>query len=331
VAVLVTGGAGYIGSHTVARLVELGRDVVVLDDLSTGHRAAVPDAELVVGDAGDADLVTSLVRRHRIDTVVHFAAWKSVEASVRDPGGYFAANVSTSVALLRAAAAAGVGSLVFSSTCAVYGDPEELPVTEDAALGPSNPYGESKLLVERMLPWFEAGTGLRSITLRYFNAAGAALDGSNGESWDEATNLVPVVLRVAAGRDPSVRVFGTDYGTRDGTAVRDYVHVLDVAEAHVRAVDHLAAGGPSLVLNVGTGRGSSVREILDRARAVTGRAIPSQDAPRRPGDIPAVWAATDRAAQAIDWQARYGIDEILESAWRWHSMHPAGHRDAGPS
>ncbi|MCJ7710001.1 MAG: NAD-dependent epimerase/dehydratase family protein, partial [Chloroflexi bacterium] len=215
------------------------------------------------------------------------------------------------------------------STCAVYGNPDRLPVDEDAALGPSSPYGESKLQVERMLPWFNAGTGLRSIALRYFNAAGAALDGSNGESWDKATNLVPVVLRVAAGQAPAVHVFGTDYRTHDGTAVRDYVHVLDVAEAHVRAVDHLAAGGPSLVLNIGTGQGTSVREILDRARSVTGRAIPSIDAPRRPGDIPEVWAATGRSAHSIGWRARYGIDEILESAWRWHTTHPAGHRDPG--
>lgn len=330
-AVLVTGGAGYIGSHTVARLVELGRDVVVLDDMSTGHQEAVRSAELVVGSAGDPDLVSRLIRERRIDAIMHFAAWKSVEASVHDPGGYFAANVSTSVALLRAAAAAGVSSLVFSSTCAVYGNPDRLPVDEDAELGPSNPYGESKLLVERMLPWFSAGTGLRSVALRYFNAAGAALDGSNGESWDEATNLIPVVLRVAAGQAPAVQVFGTDYPTRDGTAVRDYIHVLDVAEAHIQALDHLATGGPSLVLNIGTGRGTSVLEILDRARSVTGCTIPFEDAPRRPGDIPEVWAATGRAAQAIGWRARYGINEILESAWRWHTTHPAGHRDPAPA
>jgi UDP-glucose-4-epimerase GalE len=326
VTVLVTGGAGYIGSHTVARLAELGRDVIALDDLSSGHREAVRDAELIVGDAGDGDLVTQVIRDHGVDSIVHFAAWKSVEASVSDPAGYFAANVSTSIALLRSAAAAGVRSVVFSSTCAVYGSPERLPVDEDAPVRPASPYGESKLLVERMLPWLDGGAGVRSVVLRYFNAAGAALDGSNGEAWDEAANLVPVVLRAAAGLAPAVQVFGTDYPTPDGTAIRDYVHVLDVADAHVRALDHLAAGGPSLVLNIGTGRGTSVREILDVARRVTERPIPSEDASRRPGDVPAVWAATDRAERTIGWRARLGIPEILESAWRWHTSHPTGHR-----
>jgi UDP-glucose 4-epimerase len=325
VRVLVTGGAGYIGSHTVGVLLGAGHDVVVLDTLAHGHPAAVPDAELVVGDAGDRNLVRDLLEKRKIEAVVHFAGRKSVSESIEDPGGYFEANVGASLALLGAMADRGVSQLVFSSTCAVYGTPDTLPVDESSRLQPENPYGESKLLVERMAPWFEAAHGVRTVSLRYFNAAGAALDGSNGEDWDHAENLVPVVLQVAAGRRARVDVYGTDYPTPDGTAIRDYVHVLDLADAHVRALHHLARGGDSATINLGTGHGASVREVIDAAMAATGRPIESRDAPRRPGDPAAIWADARAAGALLDWTPRYDLDAIVASAWAWHESHPDGH------
>jgi UDP-glucose 4-epimerase len=325
VRVLVTGGAGYIGSHTVAVLRARGDDVVVLDTLEHGHPAAIPGAELVVGDAGDRGLVADLLGARRIEAVIHFAARKSVVESISDPGGYFEANVAGSLALMRAMGDAGVQRLVLSSTCAVYGTPDALPVDEASALRPENPYGESKLLVERMAPWFAGPSGLRTVALRYFNAAGAALDGSNGEDWDRAENLVPVVLQVAAGRRAAVDVYGTDYPTPDGTAIRDYVHVLDLADAHARAIDHLSGGGGTATLNLGSGRGASVGEVVDAARAVTGRAIETRDAPRRPGDPAAIWADGRAAREILGWAPRFDLEAIVTSAWAWHQRHPDGY------
>ncbi len=324
---LVTGGAGYIGGQTARRLAADGHDVVVLDDLGRGHREAAAGLPLVVGDIRDQSLVTAVLRDHRIDAVIHFAAYKSVEESVADPGAYFDDNVGGTLAVLRAMATAGTRSIVFSSSCAVYGPPDALPVDEEARLAPMNPYGESKLLSERLLPWFEAAHGIRYAILRYFNAAGAALDGSSGEDWRDAPNLIPVVLSVAAGRRPEVTVNGTDHPTPDGSAIRDYIHVLDLADAHARAVDVVAAGGRSLTVNVGTGQGASVLEVLEAARRITGRPIPSIEGPRRPGDPPAIWADTRRAGTILGWRARFGLDEIIASAWRWHTAHPDGYGD----
>jgi UDP-glucose 4-epimerase len=323
--VLVTGGAGYIGSHTVARLQSAGHDVVVLDTLAHGHPAAVPGTPLVIGDAGDRALVRDLLEAHRVDAVIHFAARKSVVESIADPGGYFEANVGGSLALLQAMVDAGVRRLVFSSTCAVYGTPDGLPVREDSPLRPENPYGESKLLVERMAAWFDGAHGIRTASLRYFNAAGATLDGSNGEDWRRAENLVPVVMQVAARRSPAVDVYGTDYATPDGTAIRDYVHVLDLADVHARALDHLADGGDSLTVNVGTGHGASVLEVVDVARAVTGESIPVREAPRRAGDPAAIWADGRLAREALSWEPQHDLESIVSSAWRWHTKHPDGH------
>ncbi len=323
--VLVTGGAGYIGSHTVAALRVAGHDPVVLDTLEHGHPSAIPGVPLVVGDAGDRALVLELVEARRIDAVIHFAAQKSVAASIADPGAYFAANVTGSLELMRALVDSGLSRLVISSTCAVYGTPDDLPVRESSPLRPENPYGESKLMVERMAPWFELAHGLRTVALRYFNAAGAALDGTNGEDWRLAESLIPVVLQAAAGRREAVDIYGTDYPTPDGTAIRDYVHVLDLADAHVRALDHLARDGDSITLNLGTGRGASVAEVIAAAREATGRAIEAREAPRRSGDPAAIWADGQRARDVLGWTPGHDLASIVSSAWTWHEHHPDGH------
>ena len=318
--VLVTGGAGYIGSHTVRRLRQRGDDVVVLDNLEFGHRDAVSDTTLVVGDVGDYDLVADLVSRHRIDSVVHFAAYKAAGESIENPGRYFMNNVAGTARLLEAAYRNGAERFVFSSTCAVYGTPDATPVSEEAPIRPESPYGESKSLVERMLRWYDLSLGMRSVSLRYFNAAGAAMDGSLGEDWSASLNLVPLAMKALLGASAPLRVFGTDYPTPDGTAIRDYIHVDDLADAHLRALDYLAGGGRSEVLNLGTGVGSSVREVLAAAERAAGRPVPAVDAPRRPGDPVALWADCSRAGAVLDWTARYGLDEIVTSAWKWHSL-----------
>jgi UDP-glucose-4-epimerase GalE len=322
--VLVTGGAGYIGSHTVRQLRQRGDDVIVLDSLELGHREAVADAPLVVGDIGDYDLVAETVSRYRIESVVHFAAYKAAGESFENPGRYFINNVGGTARLLDAAYRHGVKSFVFSSSCAVYGTPAETPVGEDAPIHPESPYGESKSLVERMLHWYDVALGMRSVSLRYFNAAGAAMDGSLGEDWSVTLNLVPLAMKALLGHSPPLQVFGTDYPTPDGTAIRDYIHVDDLADAHLRALDYLAGGGATRELNLGTGVGSSVRQVLSAAEQAAGRPVPSEDAPRRPGDPVALWADNTRAREVLGWKARYGLDDIVASAWQWHSMMSGG-------
>jgi UDP-glucose-4-epimerase GalE len=325
--ILVTGGAGYIGSHTARLLAERGREVVAVDSLERGHRAAVGDLPLAVADVSDRAALAELIDAHRVDSVVHFAAYKAAGESMEHPGRYFHNNVGATAALLDTVAAAGIERFVFSSSAAVYGTPESLPVTEDAPVRPESPYGESKAMVETMLAWLGRLTPLRSVSLRYFNAAGAWPDGSLGEDWSLTTNLVPVVMKSLLGRRPPLEIFGTDYPTPDGTAVRDYVHVLDLAEAHVAALDHLEAGGESSVVNLGTGVGSSVRQVLAAAEAAAGREVPTVLAERRPGDPVAVYADNRRAAELLGWRPRFGLDDILASAWAWHSTHPDGHGD----
>jgi UDP-glucose-4-epimerase GalE len=327
--ILVTGGAGYIGSLTAQHLADAGHGVVVFDDLSNGHPSAVGGLPLVVGDVGDVDRVAAAIDEHAIDAVVHFAALKSVEESVTDPGGYFDNNVGGTLGVLRAMARTGVRRLVFSSSCAVYGTPDASPVDETATIRPMNPYGESKAVSERLLPWFDAAHGIRSAALRYFNAAGAAEDGSRGEDWSEAPNLVPVVLKTAAGRRPIVRIFGTDHPTPDGSAIRDYIHVLDLAAAHRCALEAIDARDASLTVNVGTGVGASVLEVLEAARRITGRDIPTEAAPRREGDPSAIWADTTQAGASLGWRATRSLDDIIRSAWGWHTAHPDGYRDDG--
>ncbi len=324
--ILVTGGAGYIGSATVRRLLGGPHVPIVLDTLERGHRAAVPGARLVVGDVRDVPLVRSLLVEEDIEAVIHFAALKSVEESVRDPIAYLGTNLGGTLALLDAMAGTDARLVVFSSTCAVYGNPTGLPVAEEAPVAPENPYGASKWLAEEALRWAAEG-GIRTLSLRYFNAAGADAAGVHGEDWTAATNLVPVVLRVALGREERVRVFGTDYPTADGTAIRDYTHVDDLADAHLRALDALVAGDPGGVVNLGTGRGASVREVVELAREVTGRPIPTVDAPRRPGDPAAVWADASLARGRLGWTARLGLRAILETAWAWHTRHPDGYAE----
>jgi UDP-glucose-4-epimerase GalE len=317
--VLVTGGAGYIGAHTVRALTGRGYEVVVLDSLEYGKRTTVGDVPLVVGDVADEGLVAAVVRQHGVDSCIHFAAYKAAGESMEQPGRYFANNVAGTNRLLMALQRSGVGTFVFSSTCAVYGTPDQLPVTEATPVHPESPYGESKLLVERILAWFETCHGTRSMRLRYFNAAGASADASIGEDWTMTLNLVPLAMKALLGARPPLQVFGTDYPTRDGTAIRDYIHVEDLADAHVLALEHLTGGGGSATLNLGTGTGSTVREVLDAAGRAAGRPVPAEDVARRPGDPAAIWADTSRAAELLGWRATRTLDEVVSSAWAWHS------------
>jgi UDP-glucose 4-epimerase len=324
--VLVTGGAGYIGSVVVDRLLARGCRVVVLDDLSTGHREAVAEgATFVQGGIGDRGAVESLLAREPVDAIVHLAAFALVAESVADPEKYRTNNVAAARVLLDAAVGAGVRRFVFSSSCAVYGRPQRTPIAEDAPLAPVNPYGETKLEFERVLGAGAARSGVAAVSLRYFNAAGATE--RRGEDHAPETHLIPNVLAVALGLRPSVDVFGADYPTPDGTAVRDYVHVDDLADAHVRALDVPVDGTGAVALNLGTGSGQSVRQVVAAARRVTGHPIPTADRPRRSGDPPALVAAAQRAASVLGWRPRRSsLEEILASAWRWHRAHPRGYR-----
>jgi UDP-glucose 4-epimerase len=323
--VLVTGGAGYIGSHTVRQLRARGDSVVVLDTLELGHRAAIGNTPLVVGSTHDQTLVREVVGDHKIEAVIHFAAYKAVGESMTAPGKYFENNVTGTLGLLQAVRQEGVQHFVFSSTAAVYGTPKKVPVAEHDLLHPENPYGESKLMVEQMLRWFDVCHNLRSVSLRYFNAAGAVEDGRIGEDPRRAQNLVPLVMKAATGRAPAVQIYGTDYPTPDGTCIRDYVHVLDLADAHLRALDYLRAGGKTDVFNLGTGKGASVLEVLTAARRISGVEIPSENVARRPGDPVAVFADNTRARELLGWQPKLGLEDIIASAWKWHSAHPDGY------
>ena len=324
--VLVTGGAGYIGSHTVKVLRERGDQVVVLDTLEHGHRAAIGKTPLIIGSTHDQGLVKEVILDRKIEAVIHFAAYKAAGESMTAPAKYFDNNVNGTLRLLQAVRQEGVKYFVFSSTAALYGTPKTLPVRETDELRPENPYGESKLMVEQMLRWFDACHGLRSIALRYFNAAGAAPDGRMGEDPRRAANLVPLVMNAATGRAPHVKVFGTDYPTPDGSAIRDYIHVMDLAEAHARALDYLREKDRTDVFNLGTGQGASVLEVLNAARRITGINIPAEHVERRPGDPVAVFADNTKAKTLLGWQPRYGLEDIISSAWKWSSSHPDGYK-----
>ena len=317
-ATLVTGGAGYIGAHTVRALRAAGREVVVLDSLELSTADTVIDAELVVGDIADSDLVEQICRDHAIDTVVHFAAYKNVGESMVDPAKYFHNNVDNTVHLLDGIHRGGVDRIVFSSSCSVYGTPERVPVDETQAVAPESVYAETKAIVERVLHWYGEVHGLRSVSLRYFNAAGASFDARIGEDWTHALNLIPVAIRSLLTNGNPLSVYGSDYPTPDGTCIRDYIHVDDLAAAHLAAIDYLAAGGGTTTVNVGTGVGSSIKQVLDAIEAVAGRPVPHDYVDRRAGDPVTSYADTSTAEKVLGWQSRYGLTEIVESAYRWH-------------
>jgi UDP-glucose-4-epimerase GalE len=316
--VLVTGGAGYIGSHTVRALRAAGRDVVVLDSLELGRADAVIDAPLIVGDITDHDLVTAICQEHGVDQVVHFAAYKSVGESMEQPAKYWRNNVAGTVELIEACLEADVRDVVFSSSCSVYGTPEVVPVSETESIKPESVYAETKAMIERVLSWYEVTHGLRSVSLRYFNAAGASFDNRIGEDWTYSINLIPLAMKALLLGDRRLQVFGDDYDTPDGTCIRDYIHVDDLADAHLKALDHLADGGSTTAVNVGTGVGSSVLDVIRATERISGRAVPYDIVDRRPGDPVATFADPSFAETTLGWRARFGLDEIIETAYAWH-------------
>ena len=326
--IFVTGGAGYVGSHCARHLAAHGHEVAVYDNLVYGHRAAVPaDIRFVEGDLGDAAALTAALTAGRFDAVMHFAAFTYVGESVEQPLKYYRNNVANTLTLLKACQHAGVSRFVFSSSCATYGEPGQVPIIEATPRNPINPYGRSKLIVEWMLEDSAAAWGLGSCALRYFNACGAASDGSIGEDHDPETHLIPIVLQVALGQREKVTIFGRDYDTPDGTCIRDYIHVEDLATAHRLAIEAIQPG-VALALNVGTGVGNSVRAIIDAAGRVTGRRIAAEEGARRPGDPPRLVADARRIRAALGWEPAYTkIEDIVASAWRWHESHPNGFGD----
>jgi UDP-arabinose 4-epimerase len=321
--VLVTGGAGYIGSHTARLLAEQGMETVVYDNLSKGRREAVQWGPLVVGDLADSALLTATIRKHKIEAVVHFAAFIAVGESMEDPGMYFRNNIAGSLNLLECMQATGAGTIVFSSTAAVYGDPVCVPLTEEHPRAPVSPYGDSKLLIEKALHWYGVCHGLRWAALRYFNACGAHPDASIGEVHDPETHLIPNALRAALGKRSHLDVYGNDYPTPDGTAIRDYIHVLDLGQAHIRALDYLGQGGASGAFNLGTGQGSSVREVIEAVERITGKPVPLRQCPRRAGDPPELVADAALAFRTLGWRPVCSdMDMIVETAYRWEAGRP---------
>ena len=322
--ILVTGGAGYVGSHAARLLNQSGHEVWVYDNLSQGHREAAIPGRLIVGELLDRKRLAELLREKRIEAVMHFAASALVGESVTNPAKYYQNNLVASLSLLDAMRDAGVSRIVFSSTTATYGAPRVVPITEDEPQQPINPYGFTKLAIERALSDYASAYGLAVAALRYFNAAGASPDGDLGEDHDPETHLIPLVLQVALGQREKIFIFGDDYPTPDGTCIRDYVHVDDLATAHLAALERLEPG-QMMRLNLGTGRGHSVREVVDTCRRVTGHPIPAEVSERRPGDPPELVADASRAFQQLQWQPRYAdLETIVETAWRWHASHPRG-------
>jgi UDP-glucose-4-epimerase GalE len=325
--VLVTGGAGYIGSHAAKALRRAGHRVVIYDNFSAGHRGAALGAPVIEGDIGDVDAVRRAIRESGASAVMHFAAWLSVPDSVRDPSGYYRNNVGGTLATLEAMAAEGCQQFVFSSTCAVYGEPVKTPLDETHPNAPINAYGQTKLAVEHALPHFERAYGIRSIRLRYFNAAGADPEGELGEDHAPEIHVIPRALDAAA-NGGTIDIFGEDYPTPDGTCLRDYIHVADLADAHLKALARLSRGGESATYNVGTERPSSVKDVIASVERVTGKPVTRRSAPRRPGDPAVLYASAQRIRQDLGWTPQYAeLDTIVNDAWRWHSAHPRGFGD----
>ena len=327
--IAVLGGAGYIGSHTVAQLVKAGEDVVVIDSLITGHRAAInPAARFYQGDVRDREFLRSVFKQEKIDGIIHFAASSIVPESMADPLKYFDNNTYGMIALLEVMNEFDIKQIVFSSTAATYGEPKQVPIKETDPQVPTNPYGESKLAMEKIMHWSDVAYGVKFVALRYFNVAGAMPDGSIGEDHHPETHLIPIILQVAAGTRDGLQIFGDDYDTPDGTNVRDYVHVVDLADAHILALNYLRAGHESTAFNLGSATGFSNLEILKSAREVTGKAIPAEIGPRRPGDPSTLIAASDKARDVLGWKPNYdNINDIIATAWKWHETHPEGFGD----
>lgn len=325
--ILVLGGAGYIGSHTVYELIDAGREVVVADNLQTGFRAAVhPKAKFYKADIRDRKAMDRIFEEEHIEGVIHFAASSQVGESMLDPLKYYDNNMSGTTVLLQSMVAHKVSKIVFSSTAATYGEPERVPILESDPTVPTNCYGETKLSMEHMMGWVDKAHGLKYVALRYFNAAGAHPNGKIGEAHAPETHLVPVILQVPNGKREAVSVFGEDYDTKDGTCVRDYIHVTDLSAAHVLALDYLLGGGNSDVFNLGNGVGFTVKEVIDVARSVTGHAIPAQMSPRRAGDPAQLVASSEKAKKTLGWKPKYdGLETIISTAWAWHKNHPDGY------
>lgn len=326
-AILVCGGAGYIGSHAVAELLERGEEVVILDNLQKGHVAAISeDAKLYDGDLRDEPLLDVLFSENEIEAVMHFAADSLVGESVKEPLKYYDNNVAGAISLLKAMAKHGVKQIVFSSTAAVYGEPTEIPIKEEAVTNPTNPYGETKLAIEKLLKWCEPALDIHYVVLRYFNVAGAHPNGIIGEDHQPETHLIPIILEVALGKRDEISIFGDDYETEDGTCIRDYIHVMDLVDAHILALEKLRKTGESATYNLGNGNGFSVKEVIDVARKVTGHEIPAVVAPRRAGDPAKLVASSEKAKQELGWDPQHAsLESMIESAWNWFQKHPDGY------
>lgn len=326
-AILVLGGAGYIGSHTALELVKAGNEVVIADNLVTGYRKAIPEgAKFYEGDLRDSDFLDNLFHQEKIDAVIHFAAYSLVGESVTNPLKYYDNNLYGTKVLLEAMVKNNVGKIVFSSTAATYGEPENIPILESDRTCPTNPYGETKLAIEKMFKWTAEAHGLRYVSLRYFNACGADESGTIGEAHNPESHLIPLILQVPNGKRETISIYGTDYDTPDGTCIRDYIHVTDLAQAHILAVQYLNNGGESDIFNLGNGVGYSVREVIETARKVTGHPIPATETSRRAGDPARLVASSEKAKKILGWKPVHdSLEEIISSAWNWHKNHPNGY------
>ncbi len=326
-AILVTGGAGYIGSHTVAELLDKGEEVVIIDSLIKGHRESILGGRFYEGDLRDGELMDKIFKENDIESVIHFAAYSLVGESVQEPLKYYNNNLMSSISLLNKMKEHGTKKIVFSSTAAVYGEPESIPILESDRTVPKNPYGETKLAFEKALKWADEAYGIKYASLRYFNACGAHVSGKIGEDHMPETHLIPLVLQVALGQREHITIYGDDYATDDGTCVRDYIHVTDLADAHILALNKLNAGGHSNIYNLGSGEGFSVKEIVEKVREVTGHKIPQVIGERRAGDPAVLIASSEKIKQELNWQPKYeSISKIIETAWNWHKNHPKGYK-----
>ncbi len=327
-AILVLGGAGYIGSHTVQMLCEQGKDVIVVDNLVTGYEKAIHEkARFYKGDISDKAFLDDLFKKESVEAVIHFAAYSLVGESVTNPLKYYDNNLCGTKILLDSMTENHIDKIVFSSTAATYGEPERIPIMESDRTEPTNPYGETKLAMEKMFKWTSEASDLRFVSLRYFNACGASQTGTIGEAHNPESHLIPLILQVPNNKRESISIFGTDYDTKDGTCVRDYIHVIDLAEAHILALEYLMKGGQNEIFNLGNGVGFTVKEVIDVARAVTGHSIPAVESPRRAGDPAQLVASSDKARSILGWNPTHdSLEEIIESAWNWHKNHPNGYQ-----